>query len=345
MNRQPKLLGIDLGFGFTKCVDGEQTVIFQSHLRRRMMRPSETDATTDGIYRVALDKDDYVVGDDTADQSLFEGFARRPERLFNAYGRPLVLTAVAPFSEQECPLYIVLGLPVDHFQDWGSRLAERLTGYHKLGVYQSGSQCAHTNIHIRKVHIVPHPLGTFTSLIMGKDGGYRKSEYTDLKIALIDVGFRTTNIMVMNASRFCNRGSACIEMGMAAGLERMAGRLARETGYVPDLHRLYKAIRMGFIRVEDQEYNLKKLRRETYQLLSSNLADHINHALRDDWDIERVVLTGGGAADLAEDLAPLVHGDVVLIEHDPDARLGNVQGQLRLARHMWGASGFCETGE
>jgi hypothetical protein len=179
---------------------------------------------------------------------------------------------------------------------------------------------------------------------MDEDGCYRKSEYNDLKIALVDVGFRTTNIMVMASARFCNRGSACIEMGIAAGFEKIARRLARETEYIPDLNRFYRAVRMGFIRIDDQEYNLTKLREETYQDLSQALADRINDTLRNDWDVERVLLTGGGAADLAEVLAPLIDGEVVLIENDPDVRLVNAQGQLRLARHMWGASGYCDTG-
>ena len=241
-------------------------------------------------------------------------------------------------------MHVVVGLPVTYFQQWETELAERLTGYHKIGVYQPDGRCARKNIHIRKVHVVPHPLGTFTSLIMDHEGRLRESEYQQKKIAIVDVGFRTTDIMVMASGRFCNRGSGTIEMGMANGFEMVAGKLYRETGTVPDLNRLYRAIRMGFIRIEDQEYNLKKRREEMYRHLSSALADRINYGLKDDWDIERVLLTGGGASDIAEELALLIDGEVVLIEHDQDVRLGNAQGQLRLARHMWGTSGLCHAG-
>jgi len=344
MNRQPKPLGLDLGFGFTKCIDGDQTVIFQSHMHQSLARPGETVAPREGSYHIELDDGEFIVGDDTHSPSLFENFARQPERLINAYGRNLVLTATAPFSAQENPLHMVIGLPVTYFQQWETRLVERLTGYHKMGVYQSDGHCARKNIHIRKVHVVPHPLGTFTSLIMDNEGRFRESEYNKIKIAIVDVGFRTTDIMVMAAARFCNRGSSTIEMGLANGFEMVARKLYRETGTVPDLNRLYKAIRMGYIRVEDQEYNLENRRAEMYRHLASALADRINYGLKDDWDIERVLLTGGGAADIADDLAPLIDGEVVLIENDQDVRLSNVQGQLRLARHLWGASGFCHAG-
>ncbi len=341
MNRQPKPLGLDIGFGFTKCIDGEQTIIFQSHMRRSTGRPDESTAPSEGTYHIELDGGDYIVGDDTLSPSPFENFARQPDRLINAYGRSLVLTATAPFSDQEKPLHVVVGLPVTYFQQWETELQKRLTGYHKIGVYQPDGRCARKNIHIRKVHVVPHPLGTFTSLIMDNEGRLRESEYNEKKIAIVDVGFRTTDIMVMASARFCNRGSGTIEMGIANGFEMVARKLYRETGQIPDLSRLYKAIRMGFIRVGGQEYNLEKLREEMYLHLSSALADRINYSLKDDWDIERVLLTGGGASDIGSELAPRIDGEVVLIEHDQDVRLGNAQGQLRLARHMWGTSGFC----
>ena len=338
MNRQTKPLGLDLGFGFTKCIDGEQTVIFQSHMSRSIARPDETTTPSEGSYHIELDDGDYIVGDDTRSPSLFEDFARQPERLINAYGRNLVLTATAPFSDQENPLHVVVGLPVTYFQRWETKLAERLTGYHKIGVYQPDGRCTRKNIHIRKVHVVPHPLGTFTSLIMDDEGCLRDSEYNANKIAIVDIGFRTTDIMIILVA------SGTIEMGMANGFEMVARKLYQETGTVPDLNRLYRAIRMGFIRIGDQEYNLKKRRAEMYRHLSSTLADRINYGLKDDWDIERILLTGGGASDIASDLAPLIDGEVALIEHDQDVRLINAQGQLRLARHMWGASGFCHAG-
>jgi len=344
MNRLPKPLGLDLGFGFTKCIDGERTVIFQSHMRQRSGESDVATELPEETYHIARDGQDYIVGNDALGASLFEDFARRPERLIDAYGKRLVLTATAPFSSHETPLHVAIGLPISYFQHWATELTKRLTGYHKIGIYQADGRCTRKNIHIRKVHVIPTPLGTYTGLILDADGRRQACEYDDLKIAVVDIGFRTTDVMVMASGRFCNRGSGTIEMGMANGFEKIAGRLYRESGVIPDLNRLYKAIRMGSIRIEDQEYNVTKLRDETCREVSVALADRINYNLKDDWDIERVLLTGGGAADAAATIAPLIDSEVVLIEHEQDVRLSNVQGQLRLARHMWGASGFCNAG-
>ena len=149
MNRQPKILGLDIGFGFTKCIDGDQAVIFQSHMRRHIADPDEPGALPEGAFHIGLDDGDYIVGDDTRSPSLLEYFARQPDRLIKDYGRNLVLTATTPFSDQENPLHMVVGLPVTYFQQWESVLVDRLTGYHKIGVYQPGGHC------MRKKH--PYP--------------------------------------------------------------------------------------------------------------------------------------------------------------------------------------------
>lgn len=344
MNRTPKLLGLDIGFGFTKCVDGERVVIFPSSMRRDEDTPRSASGLPADAYTIAVPDGNYRVGGNMGGPSLLEDFARRPERLFDTYGKNLALTAIAPFSEQESPLHVMVGLPFSQTPQWETALVSRLTGYHKFDLYQSDGRCARKNVHIRKVRVVPHPMGTFTSLIMDAKGRLRDSPYRESKIALVDIGFRTTDVLVLAGTRVCHRGSGTIDMGMANGIEAIAHKIYREAQSLPDLGSLLTAIRRGFIRIEEQEYNLQPLRQRTYQELSSALADRINYHLKDDWDAENVLLTGGGATDLAEYLAPLINSEVVLIEHDRDARLNNADGQLRLARHRWGATGFCGNG-
>ena len=345
MNRQPKLLGLDIGFGFTKCVDGENTVIFPSSIRPGFTPPDSAGRPAAGGYDIATPEGDYRVGDDMGRASLFEDFARGPDQLLDCCGKHLALTAIAPFSEQECPLHLAIGLPLSQTPQWEEQLAKRLMGYHKIGIYQPDGRSVRKNIHIRRVRIVPHPLGTYATLIMNARGYLRASPYREGKVALVDIGFRTTDVMVMTSGRVSNRGSGTIDIGIANGIETIAATLRQTVIWSPDLQGLITAIRRGFILIEGQEYNLQRAREATYQRLASALADRINYFLREDWDLDNILLTGGGAIDLAENLAPRLKGEVVLIEHHQDPRLSNADGLLRLARHGWGATGFCGNAE
>jgi plasmid segregation protein ParM len=337
MNRHPKLMGLDIGFGFTKCIDGEQAVIFTSRMRPY---PEAPEAPPEG-YLVDIDKARFAIGHEGHSEELFEDFARGPERLLDGFAKGLTLTAAAHYAEQEAPLQIVLGLPISEAQRWQGILTERLIGYHKIGLASGHRPWVQKNVHIRKIHVVPHPLGTFINLIMDHEGRHRNAEVQHQKVALVDIGFRTTDIMVMEAGRFCNRGSATLGIGMADGLQAIARKLHREKVVIPDVAHFYRAVGLGHMRIGDQAYNLNSLRDQIYQQLAATLADRINDRLREHWDLERLLLTGGGAVDLADRLAALLHGEVDLIEHEQDVRLSNAQGYLSLAKHMWGGSGLC----
>ena len=69
---------------------------------------------------------------------------------------------------------------------------------------------------------------------------------------------------------------------------------------------------------------------------SASVAGRIGRMLTAEWDLDRLLLTGGGARELAEPIGPLLPGEVSLIENVQDLRLNNVQGQMHLARSRWG---------
>ena len=54
-----------------------------------------------------------------------------------------------------------------------------------------------------------------------------------------------------------------------------------------------------------------------------------------DWDMDAIVLTGGGGAVLAPHLRRLLQGEVLAVESDKDPRLNNVHGYAKYARHLW----------
>jgi plasmid segregation protein ParM len=267
---------------------------------------------------------------------------RQPERLFGDFGKYLVLAALAVYTEMENPLRVVLGLPVQCYQRFKQSFEARLIGYHQAAWIQADGSRIPKNIHIRKIHMVPHPMGTYSGLILDAGGRMRTEAFQDRKTALVDIGFRSTNVILMDRMRFSNRCSGTIDLGIARGLEAIDRKLHMETGRHPHFDQLYQAVRLGYIRIEGQTYNLERLREEVFDRLAAELADHVGHLLAPAWDLDNLLLTGGGARELAEHIGPRLPGDVSLIENEQDLRLNNAQGQWRLARSLWGLSGLCE---
>lgn len=345
MKSRIKLIGVDLGFGFTKGFDGQQTIIIPSVLSDSG-RPNEGG----GGHRITRERGFHLVADDAA---FYVGDLadcdwrsprrpRQPERLFGDYGKRLVLAVLAAYTEMENPLHVVIGIPVSYYQFFKDSFEDRLSGYHKLAWMQPDGSRVPRNVHIRKIHTIPHPMGTYSGLVMDVNGQMQADKFKTKKIALVDIGFRSTNVITMDRMRFSNRYSGTIDLGISRGFEVIDRKLRNEAGHCARFDQLYQAVRMGYIRVEGQSYNLERVRKEAFSRLAEELADNIGHMLASAWDLDRLLLTGGGSREQADFIGPLLPGEVSQVENEQDARLNNAQGQLRLARSLWGVSGFCE---
>ena len=115
-------------------------------------------------------------------------------------------------------------------------------------------------------------------------------------------------------------------------------KLREECGVNVELYRMYDAIKRGAIKIRGKEYNISKLRTQVFTNAARTIATDVDRLWADDWDMDLIIITGGGAMELAEILQPLITGNVIPLEHNVDARLNNVQGYLKFGRHLWGSA-------
>ena len=347
MKNRTKLVGVDLGFGFIKGFDGQQAVIMPSILAAngRPQEASETALTApeDGLH-LAFEGETLFVGHRAACDWRSPELPRRPARLFSDYGRYLVLAVLATYTEMENPLHVVIGLPVSHYQRLKDAFETRLIGYHQMAWMRPDGSRIPKNVHIRKIYTVPNPMGTYSGLIMDANGRMQADKFKDQKTVVVDIGFRTTDVIAMDCMRFSNRYSGTIDMGVSRGFEQIARKLEAEAGRSLSFDQLYQAVRLGSIHIDMQRYTIERVRREAFSRLAEQLADNIGHLLSAAWDLDSLLLTGGGSRELADYIGPLLPGEVAQIENEQDVRLNNAQGQLRLARSIWGVSGLREQG-
>ncbi len=64
--------------------------------------------------------------------------------------------------------------------------------------------------------------------------------------------------------------------------------------------------------------------------LAAAVANEVDRLWADDWDMDAMVITGGGGAVLSKYLQPLLNGRVLPVDSARDARLSNVRGLLEI---------------
>ncbi len=341
-----QILGIDVGFGFTKATNGKDTLIFKSIFGEdadiQFWADFGDDTPTDHIH-VTIDGKSYFIGDLAEQQSSVLHFTLDQEKLITDYVKILSLAVAGMFLDKggaiNVPINLVSGLPIGFFKQNHERFNELLTGHHSVTYHSQNGQETTKELHINKVRMLPQPLGSVLNLLMDDNGKIVNKTLANQKIGVVDIGFRTTDFTILDRLRYIDRGSRTIETGIARGFSVIANKLREKCGVSVELYRLYNAAETGSIKMRGNRVNFVKIRDEVYSQLAASIANDIDRLWAADWDIDAIILTGGGCRDLAQYLRPQITGNIIPVETNRDPRLNNVLGYIKYGQSVWGESG------
>ena len=333
------ILGIDVGFGFTKATDGNKIVIFKSVLGEaydiQFYSRFGKDSFADSLH-VTIDDNSYFIGDFAEQQSSVRQFTLDQETLISDYVKILALTAAGSCYKESASVNVVSGLPISYFRRDYKRFSELLTGHNRITFHSPDGKNLLKTIYIQKVQMVPQPIGSIFNLLMNDNGRIVNKELSKQKVGVVDIGFRTTDFTVFDHLRYIERGSSTLDTGISKCFSVISNRLREESGVSVELYRLYKAVEAGSIKIKGQEYTISNFRDKVYAHLAGIIANEISRLWAEDWDIDNIVLTGGGCMELADHLKRLIDGNVIPVENNIDARLNNVQGYVKFGKYLWG---------
>ena len=341
-----QILGIDVGFGFTKATNGKDTFIFKSIFGEdadiQFWADFGDDTPTDHIH-VTIDGKSYFIGDLAEQQSSVLHFTLDQEKLITDYVKILSLAVAGMFLDKgeaiNVPINLVSGLPIGFFKQNHERFDELLTGHHSVTYHSQNGQDTTKELYINKVRMLPQPLGSVLNLLMDDNGKIVNKTLANQKVGVVDIGFRTTDFTILDRLRYIDRGSRTMESGIAKGFSVIANKLREKCGVSVELYRLYNAAETGSIKMRGNRVNFVKIRDEVYSQLAASIANDIDRLWAADWDIDAIILTGGGCRDLAQYLRPQITGNIIPVETNRDPRLNNVLGYIKYGHSVWGEAG------
>jgi hypothetical protein len=87
-------------------------------------------------------------------------------------------------------------------KEYHKRFAEILTGQHEITFHRHDGSMVNRQIFIRKILMMPQPLGSFFNLLMDDNGKITNADFAKQKIGVIDIGFRTTDITMGKIEKY-----------------------------------------------------------------------------------------------------------------------------------------------
>lgn len=287
-------------------------------------------------FHVAFDDLEFLVGPGVADYTEpidrldFDRFTDSPELRATFYAGVYRLINGGPHR-----LAVVAALPVEVVQSKSEALrVERglrdwLVGQHSFSV-----DGVETVITVEAVRArVPQPVATWFDWGLNLEGQWPNSSTATAPTLVIDQGFNTLDVLVVEQGRISERFSEGDTLGMRRAAERLLRTIKNKYGVALELHTAAELVQTvvngqpAEIYVNGQLTDVRAETRQALKTLAAEVHNSLDRTAGKHAAAYNVLLTGGGAIALRETL--LRQFPAATVMHEPV--LSNARGLAKLA--------------
>ncbi|WP_067729906.1 ParM/StbA family protein [Oceanobacillus damuensis] len=338
-------VAVDLGYGYVKAIASSgKRVVFPSLVGKGYAR-SLTSVLGDiprdmKNIHLTIQEDDYFVGElATESRSVSRIFER--ERFSHVYTKILLNTAIQLVSDSEI-IHLSTGLPLDFYQSQAKEFRQSVQGMQPVVHWLTGPfEKKERRINIRQALVFPQGASAIFSALINHEGRYTYPHLMKESslIALIDIGFRTTDFVVVEIQ----------ENGSFIPMAKLSGTV--DEGVINlhrDIRQAYKVQTGGadlneffisrILTNENLRYKGKSLDfsgviYKSKQSIAANIADRLKAVWAEESDLFDGLFLAGGGGELFE---PFIqpHFDNRM-ERINECQFANAIGYLRLRKAIF----------
>jgi plasmid segregation protein ParM len=332
-----KNIGVDLGYGFVKVSDGKKDKIFPSVVgQARTLRYSTEENTDQNFIKnmdVIVDDREYFVGELANRQSDIVLFSLDENRMDEQISKILLITSLSLLSESKSTNFnTVTGLPVGFYTETKQTITQRFKGRHSIVLRKNQKNESEQTLTVNEVKVLPQPFGSLFDLILDQNGTLIDENLAASKVGIIDIGFRTTDFIVVDNLENIDRLSSSSNTALSTAYFNIAEMLREEFKITKPIYQLDEIVRNGIIRISGKSYNLDEIKKHAFSMVAEKLITEINSLWTNKWELDMVFISGGGGMAISEFLLPAFENAVLVKE----AQFANVYGFRKLAQRLYG---------
>ena len=331
-----KNYAIDAGFGRTKAVSETKEFNFPSLVAayrpvRFVSGMEKADPTSSMVLQ--YDSKRYYIGSSAARQGIAESTIDK-ERAVTREGKLLSLAALGLLAEEETEhINLVAGLPVSHYSGLKNRYFTVMKQTHRFSLLNLSGKLQRSHIiNVCNLKVIPQPLGTLFNLLLSDSGDVTRAELAGQNIGIIDIGYYTADLARADSLEFIDRKSASYPLGLFNAYSEMAEGLNQELGIEAAPETLEPVMDSGQIRAGGNVIDVGHLKEQALSEAAGQIASKVKSLWPDRWQLDKIVITGGGGKMLYDYIAAALDEKTELA---PEAIYANVKGYLKLAARSW----------
>lgn len=328
------ILGLDLGFRQNKSVSLSGTFIFPSLIGNPsafeldQLRPSQN-ATDDLVIKA--NGATYYVGSKALETDNAR-LCTEADKTNSDNDKMAFLAALGlHVNANRCEDYIVVtGLPVEDLKNPGlkEQIIKNLKGTHD---FYFGKKEAHVRARVHDVLVIPQSAGAYFDYILDNNGSPVRERLSSIKghVIVIDVGYKTTDIITMVNGSFVSKMSCTIEKGMRDIHKELARLIFMKFGRKFNLSELDDVCRKRSFHDKGRVEDISNLILTAEKPIAEVIINETNALLGDTRKADKVLGCGGTMNILSPYFEPFYKGYFEVL---PDAEFGNASGYYKFGK-------------
>ena len=327
------ITGVDLGFGAIKGIGSGKEIEYPSAVGNfNPVRCTVGMEEKSLIEKLCVDYEGnkYFIGEISFTQSV-PRVTMNSERFTSKEGLALIMTSLVLLSNnQHENIELVTGLPVDMYKGLKDQFKNTLLGKHNIKLLNTdGDVQEFYAFNIEKVNILPQPMGTIFDHVLDNSGKNINEELGAGRIAVLDIGKHTVDLIVTDKLTFIDRLSTSFnDIGIYDVCKEFSLALKDKGKNIP-------ADSMEpYIRNIKPPDGLAELKETIFSNQAEKITSRVINTWQDLWSFDKIYITGGGAVLLGDYIKNSLNSDQVEICDKPT--FTNCRGYYKFANLMWG---------
>jgi len=329
-------IGLNVGYGWTKAVNGEQSAVFESCIAPALQVAYKSDlANVNGHHQMTVNGQQWFVGETARlhqPDLVIEPRARgRAENVI----LPLALSALYRVGVRDGQVSLITGLPIRWYAQDKNNLAEMLNGKHVFTAHSLQGANVHHTVEIANVVVVPEAFGTYFRVLLNSVGELTDpAEIRNEHVAVADIGTHNTNYLaIAPGPRYTEGRSGSTPVGMARVYEIVVEGVYQKYGRELSFRAAEDVVRNSTaggaqIRIDGELRNIDEIVTHALGAVAEAVTGTAKTLWGDGNDFAVILLTGGGAHPLRTYFEQ-VYKHARIITDDP--QLANATGFYRYA--------------
>jgi len=352
MNTLPLLVGNDLGYGQVKTVSGSMRSRFLSAVGTPVSDFGRVAAVTtekELLESLALTYDGkkYYVGHNAIVNTRNGRLTLRQNKAESEDNKIKFIMALALFTTEDqeyAEFDVITGLPVLEYKNQKDQLYNMIFNYGRPFEFTMhyGPKAVKKTIKIKNIKIISQGEGAFYDFVLDGEGKLVKERAALVggTVMVVDVGYRTTDIVTMENGRYIEPLSNQINNGINQVHQEILRLIMERLNIKKELKDMDEIVRSGKLFHNMKEYNVSKIIEDAARPFAEDIVDNLYTVTNDQLgSMQRVLLGGGGGQIILPYVRTLLDGiiEVSLLE---DSEFCNASGYYKYGMLLKSAGGF-----